>query len=494
MSQEAKGMYGAVVLDVEQQVATKRSLDTADTQPFIRELFSLCALKQIHQVISLRDFNYTDRTLVLGLGQKTLAKLIDQRLSAHEDWGYSTEAVHLMWQLVLGMKHINETGVWHRDIKPDNILIDADSALKVIDFGLARVGAFVTTDTTSHVYTTWWRAPELLVANVLDIPNYRYNGRAAEIYAIGSTLLCVLLGNIHGILQGRCELAQLLETVNLAGGCALYNPSTFDEHDPNWRGVLAGKLINHKKRRRSTKVYSLAQLLQHRLPGVPETVLHLLTGMLHCDWESRFSYETILQHQFFDSVRVPYDQSLPRSWPSGILEVKCAITYKRLLVDLAFRVRVMNMSHEASLHMLALVDLVVTKSNDSPDQLKARAYSCLIVADALYAQNPMEVESLARDCGIPVQTLEDGVQLVLRLLQDCLPTTCLPPSIMTAWADHPLRSQLLQCYFTLVVSGARLSKTAAEIESLCEDMCTGLSFSGMRVLSNFCLSASKMAN
>lgn len=471
MSEDVKGTYGAVDLDVHQRVATKKSLDVTETQPFLRELFSLCALKHIPQVITLKHFSYTDRTLVLGLGQETLSQLIDRRLEVQADWGYSREAVSLMWQLAVGMKRINDAGVWHRDLKPDNIVMDADSSLKIIDFGLARVGAFATTETTSTVYTTWWRAPELLVANVLGIEEYKYDGRAAEIYAIGSTFLCVLLGNSHGLLQNNHELTQLQEIVQLEDGCDLYSPSTFDEHDVNWRKVLVGKLLKHRKRRRTQR--SMGEIVRRRLPGVPVTVVSLLTGLLHPNWQSRFDYQTILQHEFFDSVRIPYDQPLPRPWPSGVLKVACAATYQRVLVNLALWAGLLNMSSESRLHMLALVDLVASHRAGSPDQLHTLAYSCLLVADALHAKEPIEVCALATDVGLSVELLEDSVQVVIQMLQDCLPTTCLPESTLTAWAGHPLRPQLLQCYFTLAASGARLSRSVEAMERSCVKMCKG---------------------
>ncbi|KAG5544785.1 hypothetical protein RHGRI_017283 [Rhododendron griersonianum] len=54
--------------------------------------------------------------------------------------------------------------VYHRDLKPKNILANANCKLKICDFGLARV-AFSDTPTTilwtDYVATRWYRAPEL---------------------------------------------------------------------------------------------------------------------------------------------------------------------------------------------------------------------------------------------------------------------------------------------------------------------------------------------
>ncbi|KAL2571570.1 hypothetical protein GLYMA_17G018800v4 [Glycine max] len=69
-----------------------------------------------------------------------------------------------LYQLLRGLKYIHRANVFHRDLKPKNILANADCKLKICDFGLARV-AFNDTPTaifwTDYVATRWYRAPEL---------------------------------------------------------------------------------------------------------------------------------------------------------------------------------------------------------------------------------------------------------------------------------------------------------------------------------------------
>ncbi|KAJ7980137.1 Mitogen-activated protein kinase [Quillaja saponaria] len=69
-----------------------------------------------------------------------------------------------LYQLLRGMKYIHTANVFHRDLKPKNILANADCKLKICDFGLARV-ALKDTPTaifwTDYVATRWYRAPEL---------------------------------------------------------------------------------------------------------------------------------------------------------------------------------------------------------------------------------------------------------------------------------------------------------------------------------------------
>lgn len=71
-----------------------------------------------------------------------------------------------------GMKYIHSASVVHRDLKPGNLLVNADCELKICDFGLSRgFDASPTagdgehaTHLTEYVATRWYRAPEIMLA------------------------------------------------------------------------------------------------------------------------------------------------------------------------------------------------------------------------------------------------------------------------------------------------------------------------------------------
>ena len=87
----------------------------------------------------------------------------------------------LIYQLLAGLKHIHGANVFHRDLKPGNVLLNADCDLKICDFGLARCNfpdqkhAVFWTD---YVATRWYRAPELLCGR----PTY---GDTVDSWALG---------------------------------------------------------------------------------------------------------------------------------------------------------------------------------------------------------------------------------------------------------------------------------------------------------------------
>ena len=68
-----------------------------------------------------------------------------------------------MRQLCLGIRYCHSHRVLHRDLKPQNLLIDSNGNLKLADFGLARAFGVPLRTYTHEVVTLWYRAPEILL-------------------------------------------------------------------------------------------------------------------------------------------------------------------------------------------------------------------------------------------------------------------------------------------------------------------------------------------
>jgi cyclin-dependent kinase-like len=87
----------------------------------------------------------------------------------------------VIYQLVKALDYMHSFDIVHRDVKPENLLINKDNVLKLCDFGFARVLPKANEEITDYVATRWYRSPELLISD----PNY---GKSADIWAIACIL------------------------------------------------------------------------------------------------------------------------------------------------------------------------------------------------------------------------------------------------------------------------------------------------------------------
>lgn len=87
-----------------------------------------------------------------------------------------TEIKSMIYQILSGLAHMHKNGFFHRDMKPENILL-YNNVVKVCDLGLARE-IRSRPPFTDYVSTRWYRAPELL----LRCTNYN---SPVDIFALG---------------------------------------------------------------------------------------------------------------------------------------------------------------------------------------------------------------------------------------------------------------------------------------------------------------------
>ena len=196
-----EGTYGSVVSArcADGEVALKRIKSKVSniTSTTLREIAILRSLDhpnivRLYSVIQIDEFH---TTLVLERCSCTLESSIKQGLG-------SLQTRRLFGQLVAAVDHLHRAAVYHRDIKPQNILIDQNSdRLKLADFGLAREVRSRERHYTPEVITLWYRPPELLLG--VD-----YYDDRVDLWSCG----CVLgeMANTRPIFAGDSEIGQLM--------------------------------------------------------------------------------------------------------------------------------------------------------------------------------------------------------------------------------------------------------------------------------------------
>lgn len=138
------------------------------------------AIVPIHDVFFVSDDPWIVMEYIEG---RSLHDLIERRLM--DDATVAMIGLHVLRGLVA----IHQAGVVHRDVKPDNILVASDSAIVLVDFGIAKIaGDKSLTRRNNVVGTPEYIAPERLTPNAAV-------GAPADLWSLGVTLYRAIEGD-----------------------------------------------------------------------------------------------------------------------------------------------------------------------------------------------------------------------------------------------------------------------------------------------------------
>jgi serine/threonine-protein kinase len=96
------------------------------------------------------------------------------------------DAIDATRQVLAALRFAHRKGVVHRDIKPHNVMADADGRLKVTDFGIARAGVSQMTEAGSIIGTAQYLSPEQARGSPVD--------QRSDLYSVGVVLYEMLTG------------------------------------------------------------------------------------------------------------------------------------------------------------------------------------------------------------------------------------------------------------------------------------------------------------
>ncbi|CAK0762678.1 Mitogen-activated protein kinase 17 [Coccomyxa viridis] len=290
-----KGSYGVVcsALDTKtgQKVAIKKINNVfdhvSDATRILREIKLLRLLRHPdiveikHIMLPPSPREFKDIYVVFELMETDLHQVIkanDDLTPEHHQF--------FLYQMLRGLKYIHTAKVFHRDLKPKNILANADCKLKVCDFGLARPSFNDMPTTifwTDYVATRWYRAPELCGSF------FAKYSTAIDIWSIGCIFAEILLGK--PLFPGRNVVHQLELITDLLG-----TPSA----------EVIAKVRNEKARRFLLNMRRKPGVnLEQYFPKADRGALRLLKRMLAFDPAERPTSEEALADSYFAGLSQP---------------------------------------------------------------------------------------------------------------------------------------------------------------------------------------------
>lgn len=278
-----EGTYGVVYLAKDREtnecVALKKIRLEAEEEGIpptaIREIALLKELKH-SCVVNLKDVIHEDDKLYL------VFEYLEQDLKKHLDSleGKLDELIvkSYLYQLISGIAWCHTRRILHRDLKPQNILIDRKGNLKLADFGLGRAFGLPMQTYTHEIVTLWYRPPEILLGAK------KYSG-AVDIWGVGCIFAEMLTKS--PLFLGDSEIDQIFKIFKILG-----TPT-----DQTWEGF--SKLPDYK----STFPIWNAKGLRSVLPDLSPLGMDLLEKMLQCEPSKRITAIRALEHDYFKEER-----------------------------------------------------------------------------------------------------------------------------------------------------------------------------------------------
>ncbi|KAJ8906996.1 hypothetical protein NDN08_003479 [Rhodosorus marinus] len=290
-----EGAYGIVCQADDRannrRVAVKRILRCLESPPMavriLRELKFLRLLNKHENIIKVLDVlipgdrdKFNDTFVVFELMPTDLSRLLRSRTVLNAE-----HIKYFMFQLLRGLHFLHSSRVFHRDLKPNNILVNEKCELRICDFGLARAAFENDPDLvfwTDYVATRWYRAPELIMAHFTSYST------AIDIWSVGC-IFAEILGGGRPLFPGKNGYHQLELIAEITGR-------------PTQAAI-------DKLRNTQAKAYMESLAPKPRKPlevlfkDADPLALNLLSWLLNFDPDERPTALGALNHPYFNEFR-----------------------------------------------------------------------------------------------------------------------------------------------------------------------------------------------
>ncbi|XP_077981972.1 cyclin-dependent kinase 17-like isoform X2 [Glandiceps talaboti] len=238
----------------------------------IREVSLLKDLKHAN-IVTLHDIVHTEKSLTLVF--EYLEKDLKQYMDDCGNIMSMNNVMIFLFQLLRGLAYCHKRRVLHRDLKPQNLLINEKGELKLADFGLARAKSVPTKTYSNEVVTLWYRPPDVLLGST------EYSTHI-DMWGVG----CIFY--------------------EMAAGRPLFPGSTVEDElhliwkvlgtpcEDTWSGIS----LHEEFQSYNFPQYQPEPLINHA-PRLDADALNLLSLLLKFEGKMRVSAKEAVKHSFF---------------------------------------------------------------------------------------------------------------------------------------------------------------------------------------------------
>eukprot|EP00818_Percolomonas_sp_WS_P006460 CAMPEP_0117444132 /NCGR_PEP_ID=MMETSP0759-20121206/5071_1 /TAXON_ID=63605 /ORGANISM="Percolomonas cosmopolitus, Strain WS" /LENGTH=378 /DNA_ID=CAMNT_0005236165 /DNA_START=1300 /DNA_END=2436 /DNA_ORIENTATION=+ len=283
------GTFGSVVKAVNQDTN-----DVVAIKKMKRKYYSWEECMKLREVQTLRKLNHSNIVklkevirennelfFVFEFMDKNLYQIMKERDKLLPE----PKIRNIIYQVLQGLNYMHKNGYFHRDMKPENLLVHQDT-VKIADFGLARE-IRSRPPFTQYVSTRWYRAPEVLLRSA----SYNF---PLDVWAVG----CIMaeLYTMRPLFPGSSEPDQVVKI------CSVLGTPTKDVWED---GIKLASNMGFKY------PHFVKTPLESLIPNASPEAIQLISDMLHFDPSKRPTCAQCLQYPYFQ-----VGMSIPLSTPS----------------------------------------------------------------------------------------------------------------------------------------------------------------------------------
>nr|XP_028707693.1 MAPK/MAK/MRK overlapping kinase isoform X11 [Macaca mulatta] len=254
----------------------KQRFESIEQVNNLREIQALRRLNPHPNILTLHEVVFDRKSGSLALICELMDMNIYELIRGRRYPLSEKKIMHYMYQLCKSLDHIHRNGIFHRDVKPENILIKQD-VLKLGDFGSCR-SVYSKQPYTEYISTRWYRAPECLLTDGF----YTYK---MDLWSAG----CVFyeIASLQPLFPGVNELDQISKIHDVIG-------------------TPAQKTLTKFKQSRAMNFdfpFKRGSGIPLLTTNLSPQCLSLLHAMVAYDPDERIAAHQALQHPYFQEQR-----------------------------------------------------------------------------------------------------------------------------------------------------------------------------------------------